>query len=195
MAFGPARLHSAFGSMRTHELLREVRDAFAEVRRPAHTMADAEVADDRNEASRFAEHDSHWWEIPDPLLDRCSAPFCFLSAQDFIYYLPAYMTWLVRAEGESSHVSGEWLIYYLEDAQRSAPLAGLLSPQQASAVRHFLDWVLANDRLRWVHEHAIGALRGAWKQENWAEPGAPPNGGPGTRSGDPGATDGPPSGT
>jgi hypothetical protein len=61
--------------MSTDELVHEIREAFGEVRRPKRTMADAEVEDDQNNAARFEELDRHWWEIPDSLLDACSAPF------------------------------------------------------------------------------------------------------------------------
>jgi len=138
--------------------LHQIRDAFADLPKPSRTMADAEVEDDQTERSRFAEDDQQWWEIPDDLLDRCSAPFVFLSTQDFVYYLPAYMSWVIRTEAVSRYVSAEFLIYYLEDPLRGGNMLNLLNPVQANAVTTFLEWVLTNAKLRWLQDHAAVAL-------------------------------------
>ena len=148
--------------MNSDLLLREIRSAFDSVPRPKRTMADAEVDDDGDERSRFDEHDEHWWEIPDDLLERCSAPFCFLSTEDFLYYLPAYMSWVVRMTEPTEGVSDEWLIYYLENPERGGRLISHLDSSQVSVVRHFLEWVLSTPIMHWAHNNANAALEHIW---------------------------------
>jgi hypothetical protein len=173
--------------MTVEALLREVREAFANVTRPRRTMADAEVEDDRSEASRFPEHDTHWWEVPDELLRRCSAPMCFLATADFVYYLPAYMGWFLRTEGGTNSFSSESLIYYLSDSERGGRIAGLLDRRQRSAVRSFLEHVTASASLWCFHEYAKSGLLTIWENT-----GAAPNGGHATRLGNSGIAEGPP---
>ncbi len=179
--------------MTKDDILQEMRDAFADTPRPSRTMADAEVEDDQDEASRFEECDDRWWEIPDMLLDRCSAPFFCLSEKDFLYYLPAYMSRVVRLDGKSKYVSPEFLIYYLEDSKRSARIAALMSTRQISTVHHFLEWVVSNQKLIWIRDHATAALCGWGKRVRNPEPCAAPSGGPATQLGNSGVTEGSPS--
>jgi len=164
--------------MTVEPLLQEIRQAFAEVTRPQRTMADAEVADDRSESSRFPEHDAHWWEIPDELLNRCSSPMCFLAPTDFIYYLPAYMSWFLRTDGGADSFSSESLIYYLADPERGGRIANLLSDRQRGAVGKFLERITSSPDLWCFHEHAKSGLHTIWKR---TKPGTPPHGGPATR--------------
>ena len=188
---GPPPLSSVVRcNMTVEALLREVREAFANVTRPRRTMADAEVEDDRSEASRFPEHDTHWWEVPDELLRRCSAPMCFLAPADFVYYLPAYMGWFLRTKGATNSFSSESLIYYLSDSERGGRIASLLDCHQRGAVILFLEFVTLSPNLWYFHEHAKSGLLTIWRI---TEPGASPNGGPAERFGDSGAGGGPPS--
>jgi hypothetical protein len=190
-SFGPACLSSNVRCNMTAEaLLREIRQAFAEVTRPTRTMADAEVEDDRSEASRFPEHDTHWWEVPDEFLGRCSAPMCFLAPADFVYYLPVYMSWFLRTEGGANSFSSESLIYYLSDIERGGRIAGLLDSRQRGAVISFLEFVTLSPNLCYFHEYARSGLFTIWKS---TEPYAPPNGGPAAQFANSGAPEGPPS--
>jgi len=148
-------------------LLREIRQSFAEVRRPKRTMADAEVEDDRSEASRFPEQDTHWWQVPDELLKRFSAPMCFLAREDFVYYLPAYMSWFLRMNGGGDSFSAEMLIYYLSDPERGGRIAGLLDERQRNAVVLFLEFIALSPNMRCFHEHAKSGLLTIW---NGGEP-------------------------
>jgi hypothetical protein len=132
-------------------------------------MADAEVADDRSEASRFEEYDAHWWEVPDDLLRRCSAPFCFLEPQDLIYYLPAYMCWFLRTEGGPDSFSSQSLLLFLCDLERGGRIVGLLNDSQRTAIRAFLEHVKATPSLSYFQEDANSALAKIWRS---SEPGA-----------------------
>jgi hypothetical protein len=141
-------------------------------------MADAEVEDDRDEASRFEEHDRRWWEIPDSLLHRCSAPFFFLAVEDFTYYLPAYMSWVVRTEGQAKSSSVDFLVYYLQDSARGGRLVSLLTTQQSAAVSDFLEWVVSNYHLESLRNEASSALEETRKRRLGAEPAAASDAGP-----------------
>ena len=176
--------------MTVEALLREIREAFVAVPRPKRTMADAEVDDDRSEASRFPERDINWWEVPDDLLKRCSAPMCFLAPGDFVYYLPAYVSWFLRTDGGADSFSSESLIYYLSDVERGGRIAGLLDSRQRSSIRSFLEFVTFSPSLWCFHGDAKSGLLAIWKN---TEPGASPNGGPATRLGSSRVTEGPPS--
>ena len=166
--------------MSVEELLREIRQAFAVVPRPERTMADAEVEDDGSEASRFSEQDAHWWEVPDELLRRCSAPMFFLTPADFVYYLPAYMSWFVRMEGCGDSFSSESLLYYLSDAERGGRIASLLDGHQRHAVMAFLEFILLSPASWYFHKDAQSGLLTVWRK---AEPFAARNDGPGIPSG------------
>ena len=150
-------------NMTTAALLLNIRQAFAEVLRPTRTMADAEVEDDRSEASRFAEHDAHWWEIPHELIERCSAPFCFLSPADMVYYLPAYMSWFLSTEGGPNSFSSESVIYYLSDSERGRHIASLLDQHQRTAVIAFLEYVKVSPNLCCFQEDVKSALITIWR--------------------------------
>ena len=115
-----------------------IRSAFAEVKRPALTMADAEVLDDwGNESSRFEEHDSSWWEIPDELIARHSNVFCFLPPKAELYYLPAYMSWFLRGGYKADSNSCEHLIYFMSDSSRFEPVWNLMNPEQRNVILRF----------------------------------------------------------
>jgi len=165
---GPVWLRSSFGDMTSEALLLQIRQAFANVPRSRRTMADAEVEDDRSEASRFEEHDAHWWEVPDDLLWRCSAPFAFLEPQSFLYYLPAYMSWFVKTQGSPNSFSSESLLYYLADAHRGGQLARLLDSPQRSTVKEFLEYAQACPNCWTLREYADYALANIWKTEQIA---------------------------
>lgn len=149
--------------MTTEALLADIREAFAVVARPERTMADAEVDDDECEASRFEELDTHWWEVPDACLERCSAPFFFLTPDAFVYYLPAYMSWFLRTEAASQSFSAEALVYFLEDSDRGGSLARLLDERQRRAVVSFLLYVKSCEDEFWcLREYIDSALRRIW---------------------------------
>ncbi len=147
-------------------LLEEIRSAFKAVNRPRYTLADAEVRDDDDENSRFPEFDRFWWEVPDELLDRCSAPFCCLEAADLVYYLPAYMSWAIR-RGPHAHrqMSFEFLIYYLGRAEGGGKIKAMLSREQHRAVAQFLIWVQTNESLAWIRRDVTHALSAIWQPE------------------------------
>jgi hypothetical protein len=146
------------------DLTTKVRQAFSKVERPKRTMADAEVEDDRSETSRFEETDKHWWEVPHQLLARCSAPFYFLSPEDFLYYLPAYISWFLSADGGQDSCSSESLIYYLSDLERGGRVAGLLDSPQRVTVIDFLEYVKASPNLLCFHEYTKSALQRIWRK-------------------------------
>ena len=166
--------------MKSEQIIQEIRTAFADVPRPHRTMADAEVLDDQDEASRFQEHDARWWDIPDAILCRCSAPFCFLENESLAYYLPAYMNWTIRTNGEASGVSTEWLIYFMEDHNRGGRLCSCMSAAQRSAACSFLRWVLDTRGMAWIHDHARKALA-LWEAGGSAEPAVPAYSSPASR--------------
>jgi hypothetical protein len=145
--------------MTKDQVIEIIRVAFEAVNRPPETMADAEVADDRgDESSRFEETDRHWWEIPTPILKRCSAPFCFLPSISMPYYLPAYMSWHLATDGGRDSFSSESLIYYLSDPNRGGKIIDLLTSEQKTGIRSFLDFAKANIADDYDMEYFIKAL-------------------------------------
>ncbi len=123
--------------MTPDDLLLRIRQIFGDIPRPSRTMADAEVEDDRSEVSRFEEHDAHWWEVPADLLRRCSAPFSFLEAQNFAYYLPAYMSWFLKTSGGADSFSSESLLYYFPTLTAEASLPNVWISASAARSESF----------------------------------------------------------
>jgi hypothetical protein len=119
------------------DIIDMIHKAFTGVPRPALTMADAEVADNRgDESSRFEEHDKTWWEIPDELIARYSTVLCYLPPEAELYYLPAYMSWFLRT-GDTESASTQHLMTFLNDPDRLRPVWKLMTEKQKQAVLMF----------------------------------------------------------
>lgn len=165
-----------------------VRVAFRAVPRPTCTLADAAVADAwGDERYRFREVDQRWEDIPDECIERTSTAFCFLPTTSWSYYIPPYMVYSIRHAFKTD--TAEHLVFTLTPAA-SPGLAAFrrsLTPEQRHAVSSFLNFW----RSRYPLE--VGETDIVLWDENDAEPGAAPNGGPVTPIDSSGVTEGPPS--
>lgn len=128
------------------DIVQRIRDSFRDVPRPSLTMSDAEVADDwGDETSRFQEHDRAWWEIPDDYINRYSSVFCYVPPEAKLYYLPAYMSWFVRAgrfgDNDDNTFSNSvvHLTCFLQDSERFGAVWELMTTDQKRVTFDFTE--------------------------------------------------------
>jgi hypothetical protein len=86
------------------ELATQIRFAFGNADFPSHCGWNAAIAkdywiSDPKELLRITnikDIKGQWWEIPFNELDNCSMAQCYLDAKGVAFYLPAYMTGIVK---------------------------------------------------------------------------------------------------
>ena len=95
-----------------HEVIAAIRAAFDGVERGAVTLHEADVMDsygsaEERAAARLLDTDRVWEQVQAEDIERFSSALCFLDAEGFRYYIPAYMVWTLDNEttGASSRNS------------------------------------------------------------------------------------------
>jgi hypothetical protein len=146
------------------KLLRDIADAFADVRRGnGTTWLEGEELDCHGTpaelaAARALDTDQRWQDVPDGRFERYSSPVWFLDAEGFRYYLPAIMTWAMRSAKPG--VTEDNLLYLLNDKERQAWLEeGLSLPQ----LRATADWVWYRTE-EWLNDRLTADLRQFWSR-------------------------------
>jgi hypothetical protein len=127
--------------MRRSAIIQSIRTAFVGVPRPDFTLADAAVADEwGDESVRFDERDQDWQDIPDELISRSTAAFCFLPLRCWRYYLPAFMIWSVEHVRDFKTETPQHLVYTLTKREEVPAFRDSLTPEQCEVVVAFLEF-------------------------------------------------------
>ncbi len=127
------------------EVIAEISSAFADVTlSDGITLHQARAIDDYESkadqiAVRVNDLEQRWQELPDDKLCSFDDVFNFLDEKGWVFYIPAYMIWVLRHlddEFDSPHAGLEYMAIYsiIFRDERSA----LLTPGQGRAVCRFL---------------------------------------------------------
>ena len=167
--------------------LNVIETAFDGVPRPETSLAQfrltdekgmsGEITDDEWDAAGILRIDSRWQDLPDIELERQTGLLSHMGAEEFRYYLPAYMRYSL------SHIEKSWLenptlgstVFALTFLDRTGPMAGyhlsqfeLLDGPQRNAIAAFLRCVIehADERERFDARRALGYwdIEGLWEE-------------------------------
>ncbi|MBX7104707.1 MAG: hypothetical protein K1X57_11540 [Gemmataceae bacterium] len=144
-------------------LIADIEVAFADVKREdGVTIHEAEIidrygSDEEQQEARKLDTETRWQDVPDDVMDWHSG-FCFLDLKGFRYYLPAYMTWILKNLYTRKYNSGDSLIYSLvrigdrheewhcwanvPEAYRNPDCACRFTATQRDVVRRFLEYIV-----------------------------------------------------
>ena len=147
-------------------IVRQIRDAFADVEPPSHeALLNNHCCECADVSAAYA--GKHWTDVAltDVLVGR---EIALLTAAAWRYYLPAFLTWTIRAP-EAVDVLQDNLVYQLEpprDGQGvpewfDARAIGFSAEQRRAIVR-FLEWYRDRDERNWspgeAPRHVYNAL-------------------------------------
>jgi len=125
-------------------LLAEIEAAFAGVSREGGvSLHEAKAIDDyatreAQLAARSKDGETCWQDVPEDDIARHDSIFSFLDDIGRVYYLPAYMSWLVRTGYATQSNSADAVLFALDPCHQ---WRDLLTPTQSKAVAAFLLYV------------------------------------------------------
>lgn len=117
--------------------------------------------------------DAVWQEIPDAEIEEGHGLLAHMDAEEFQYYLPAYMRHAVKGHDESGWGADVlemtvWSLFPSKTGRRVSPSSiaqyAALDAAQRTAVIVFLTFVANLDGAMQAH-HALEALAGYWRPE------------------------------
>lgn len=162
------------------ELIAAIERAFADVKREnGITIHETDVidrygSDEEQREARKQDAEARWQDVPDDVMDWHSG-LGFLDLKGFRYYLPAYMTWILRNLYTRKYNSGDSLVYSLErlpsyheewhcwanvpEVYRDALCACRFTSAQRDVVRRFLEYIVLHEPESADDNAASNALR------------------------------------
>jgi hypothetical protein len=155
-------------------LIEEIRCAFADVDRiDGVSLREAEVLDGygsvwEQAAARELDIDDHWTAVSDRDLQRYGNKLNFLDTIGLRYYLPAYMSWMLRLHPDYGPSAESSLLFILT---RCDPRDGwwvqrskAFSPAQNAVICRFLEFLSDYSGVRRVESDAREALNLYWNR-------------------------------
>lgn len=143
---------------RRREVIDEIISAFGGVSRgDGTTLHEAIALDDRaspdeQRAARSLDVDGRWQDVPDADIWACNSALSFVDEKGFRYYIPAFMTYVLRhwEDDEDGYVLSACTYHLLHERSKSlrqsdpASIAGRynFTGEQSKAVARFLRFVL-----------------------------------------------------
>jgi hypothetical protein len=134
------------------DVILEIERAFDGVaREDGITLHEAVALDDyasdagRTQA-RLRDTESRWQDVPTEDIEREYTIFSFLDDKGFKYYLPAYMTWMLRNFDHTHSASLDSTIYSLEPSSYFSKRSTLFNLAQSTAILHFLEFFMTDER-------------------------------------------------
>ena len=106
------------------------------------------------------DHDEHWWEIPDEVLDasaRLAGIFSHGNYASCLYYIAAYLTKDLRT-GDDTGLSAVTRLRWHGLNGETAPPESLLTPTQRAAVAAFLRYMTAFSSPAYTRDIAESAI-------------------------------------
>ena len=153
-------------------LIRQIRTAFADVTRLGGvSLHEADVIDDygsrrQRKAARELDKDHAWWEVPDADMERYHWILSFLDATGFRYYIPAYMSWILKNYDRNDSASVDFTLYALDCGEslndRRRQYFRLFNREQSTAVCAFLRFMAGDTAGMADCDAAYGALKRYW---------------------------------
>lgn len=167
--------------MTNEELIAEIRKAFTGLSKPETTLRVARGADDHDydwkRLQKLDDHYTDWEEIPDEDLDYYQDIFIWLCPQGFQYFLPAYMTRMLKklSSGKKDNI---WLMHAFRERCFEKGFFELFTQRQTVLTARFLEVLfeqIKDDQHPdwWNHfgdeDWDDDELKQALKQELWEE--------------------------
>ncbi len=147
-------------------IIGEIENAFADVQHPGdHRLLHAQCMDDGDIADFYG--GIHWRDVPDEIVERNNASLCFFSPEGYQFYLPAFLTWVLRNFATSNSFTVDSTIYSLEPGSgKLADFArskySLLDRRQRAAVSDFLLYLKSHGQ-GLVDEDAVARALRVWQ--------------------------------
>ncbi len=151
-------------NMIAEDVILEIERAFDGVaREDGITLHEAVALDDyasdtERAQARLRDTESRWQDVPIEDIEREYAIFSFLDDKGFRYYLPAYMTWMLRNLNHTQSSSLDSTVYALEPRAYFIKRSTLFNLAQATAILHFLEFLMTDERFNdhsalnaWAH--------------------------------------------
>lgn len=166
------------------QILADIERAFGKVERDnGITIHEAEVIDaygseEERQAARMLDTETRWQDVPAEVMNS-HAGFCFLDLKGLRYYLPAYMTWVLKHLDSGNSVASDNLLYSLvrmgaghqdwhawrnvPEAYRNPECVCRFDGNQREVIRRYLEYLIFHEPDRHDAAAASEAL------ENWKE--------------------------
>ncbi len=138
--------------MTATDVILEIERAFDGVARDdGITLHEARALDDyasdtERAQARLRDTESRWQDVPEEDIEREYTIFSFLDDKGFRYYLPAYMTWMLRHLNHTHSASLDSTVFALEPSSYFSKRATLFNVAQATAILHFLEFLMTDER-------------------------------------------------
>ncbi|MCP5522321.1 MAG: hypothetical protein H7A46_12315 [Verrucomicrobiales bacterium] len=148
-------------------LIESIERAFADVTlEDGVSLREADVIDDygtreQRQAARAQDEHRDWRNIPEAAIARYYWCLSFFDAKGMRFHLPAYMCFALRRYSDSASASIDSTIYAL--GTRDDDLNRLLTTEQRSVVRQFLEFMASDTDGRVDGVQARHALENGWK--------------------------------
>jgi hypothetical protein len=159
----PPRAKGA-ANMTAEDVILEIERAFDGVARDDGITLHEAVAlddyasDDERTQARLRDTESRWQDVPEEDIEEQYTIFSFLDDKGFRYYLPAYMTWMLRNFDHTHSASLDSTVYALEPSSYFPQRSTLFNFSQVTAIVHFLEYLMTDERFNdhstlnaWTH--------------------------------------------
>lgn len=112
---------------RRRELIDEITSAFGGVSREDGTTLheaiaiDDHASDDEQRAARRLDVEARWQDVPDADIWACNSALSFVDEKGFRYYIPAFMTYVLRhwEDDKDGHVFSACMYHLLHERSKS----------------------------------------------------------------------------
>jgi len=122
---------------------------------------DNALSDSDRVAARLRDAESRWQDIPAEQIERACSSLCFVDAQGFHYYIPAFMRWSVQHYKDSDSLTVDTTIYRLDGVEGDA--FQLFTNEQRRAIALFLRHMASKEVSEYADApFAIKALEERW---------------------------------
>jgi hypothetical protein len=129
-------------------------------------VIDAYGSDAQRRKARKHDSERRWQDVPDEQIEEHYSILCFLDAEGFRYYIPAYMIWSLRNYRTSQSASSDWTIYaFSHNAAKQDARVSLLNLHQRGAICRFLRYFAESDEeMADSYMAELALLRFGWDQ-------------------------------
>ena len=168
--------------MEANELIKNIELAFQNIKKPNTSLRQFKLTDEKGMSEGITEDewnkagkprgDSNWQSIPDSEIEECGCLLAHMQAEEFHYYLPAYMRYSVKHYQKSileSDILGTTVFSLYPSAkdedmyQYMVSQLSLLNEKQKNTIIQFLQFIetMADDVER---PNATKALERYWNK-------------------------------
>ncbi len=171
------QLTFGFIPLTKEDLVTQIRHAFLQVKRPPDEklLHFPDVGDELWVESFLGDTDTDWIAVSPDKIEKEYAALTAFSPSAFVYYLPAYMTWVLNNYTTSSSNTVDHTLYGLDLTDREEDVRrimedrfSVLSKEQGKAVLAFLKYM---NRIREADSKAAHrAIASYWDRFDNAKP-------------------------